>query len=220
MIPLLIENDIKLKLTHLSLGLISGNVVNTGSNPKLWIKIDEETEKIKKSHSLNNVKDQPNIYLTREAYRLLAKDPNRYRPSAEALYRRILKGAPLYKISTVVDIINLVSLKTGFSINGFDADKIKGRAMLGIGSQNEPFEAIGRGELNIENLPVYRDEIGPIGTPTSDHVRTSITLDTKSVLLIINNYGMENNELAESMKEVISLLKSYAQSEIYESIIV
>lgn len=83
---------------------------------------------------------------TREAYKRCGKDPGRYRPSAEALRRRLMRGIPLYQIDTLVDLINLVSLRTGHSIGGFDADKIQGnRLELGIGKAEEPFEGIGRG---------------------------------------------------------------------------
>ena len=69
-----------------------------------------------------------------------------------------MRGIPLYQIDTLVDLINLVSLRTGHSIGGFDADKIQGTHLeLGIGKAGEPFEGIGRGVLNIEGLPVYRD---------------------------------------------------------------
>lgn len=91
------------------------------------------------------------------------QDPGRYRPSAEALRRRLMRGIPLYQIDTLVDLINLVSLRTGHSIGGFDADKIQGNHLeLGIGKAEEPFEGIGRGILNIEGLPVYRDSFGGI----------------------------------------------------------
>ena len=36
--------------------------------------------------------------------------------------------------------------------------------MLGIGKSGEPYEGIGRGELNIEGMPVYRDAMGGIST--------------------------------------------------------
>jgi DNA/RNA-binding domain of Phe-tRNA-synthetase-like protein len=58
----------------------------------------------------------------------------------------------------VVDLLNLVSVSTGFSIGGYDAERIKGAVVFGIGRKNEPYDAIGRGELNIESLPVFRDE--------------------------------------------------------------
>ena len=35
---------------------------------------------------------------------------------------------------------------------------------LGVGREGEPFEGIGRGELNIAHMPVYRDAVGGVGT--------------------------------------------------------
>jgi hypothetical protein len=101
------------------------------------------------------------LFMPRGKYiKKLGKDPNRYRPSSEALCRRILKGQELYQINTLVDLINLVSLETGYSIGGFDDAKIRGGLTLGVGEAEEKFEGIGRGLLNIEGLPVYRDDIG------------------------------------------------------------
>ncbi|MBO5719913.1 MAG: hypothetical protein J6R61_00035, partial [Bacteroidales bacterium] len=118
----------------------------------------------------------------------------------------------------LVDLINLVSLKTGYSIGGFDRDKIVGIPTLGVGCQDEKFEGIGRGVLNIEGLPLYRDEIGGIGTPTSDEIRTSISDDTKNILIIINGYsGLEG--LQETIDFTIELLKKYADAEELQSAI-
>lgn len=80
----------------------------------------------------------------------------RYRLSSEALMRRVVKGMELYHINNIVDLVNLVSLESGMSIGGYDADKIAGSAILSIGEKKgEPYEAIGRGELNIAGLPVF-----------------------------------------------------------------
>ena len=73
------------------------------------------------------------------------------------------------------------------------------------------FEGIGRGLLNIAGLPVYRDEVGGIGTPTSDEVRTSISPETKNILVIINGYsGLEG--LQEAIDYTVDLLKKYAEA--------
>lgn len=180
------------------IGVISASVENTIKLDALDKSFEELIDEIENSFTLETVKFQPEVFATREVYKQLGKDPNRYRPSADALLRRVSKKMPLNRISILVDIINMVSIKTGFSIGGFDYDKINGTIKQGIGLLNEPFEAIGRGEINIENMPVYHDEIGPIGTPTSDHVRTSISLDTKKILIIINGYSgnIENIDLA------------------------
>ncbi|HBB06204.1 MAG TPA: hypothetical protein DCZ73_00455, partial [Bacteroides sp.] len=138
---------------------------------------------------------------------------SRYRPSAEALCRRILKGSPLYQIDTLVDLINVVSIASGYSIGGFDADKIEGDTLtLGIGRAGEPYEGIGRGELNIEGMPVYRDARGGIGTPTSDNERTKLTLQTTRLLTIINGYSGEDG-LREAGDYMQELLRRYAGSD-------
>ncbi len=192
-------------------GVITASVKNSAYNSELWQEIEEYTLQLRTKYSVADIKQIPTILATRNAYKIAGKDPNRYRPSAEALMRRLINGNDLYKISTLVDLINLVSLKTGYSIGGFDKDKIVGTPMLGVGEENEKFEGIGRGPLNIAGLPVYRDEIGGIGTPTSDEVRTSITSDTKKIFIIINGYsGIEG--LQETIDNTTELLKKYAEA--------
>ena len=121
-----------------------------------------------------------------------------------------MRGLELYRIDTLVDLINLVSLRTGHSIGGFDADKIQGNCLeLGIGKADESFEGIGRGPLNIEGLPVYRDAAGGIGTPTSDHERTKMDVNTTHILAIINGYNGETG-LQEAAEMTRDLLQKYA----------
>ena len=189
---------------------VYAEVKNTVYCEGLWEEINAFTEELTSTTRMEDIKLQPAIAATREAYKRCGKDPGRYRPSAEALRRRLMRGIPLYQIDTLVDLINLVSLRTGYSIGGFDADTIKGSILeLGIGKADEPFEGIGRGVLNIEGLPVYRDEIGGIGTPTSDNERTKMGLDTTHILAIVNGYSGADG-LAEAADMIQELLKKYA----------
>ncbi len=190
---------------------IQCKVKNSAFNDELWQEITVFSEKFSSLNGLNSINKLPNIYETREAYKKLGKDPNRYRPSAEALCRRIARGIPLYQINTLVDLINLVSLKTGYSIGGFDADKIEGNLTLGVGEAGEKFEAIGRGLMNIEGLPVYRDNTGGIGTPTSDEERTKISPETTNLLMIINGYSGEKG-LKEAGEYAEKLLNKFCPS--------
>src|SRR5690554_1746232 len=191
---------------------ITCEVTNTPFHAGLWEEIDAFTARFFSGTKMEDIKKRPAIHATREVYKKLGKDPNRYRPSGEALCRRILKGQPLYQIDTLVDLINLVSLETGYSIGGFDDDKIEGDLVLGVGKADEKFEAIGRGFLNIEGLPVYRDEVGGIGTPTSDEERTKITPSTTRLLMLINGYsGKEGLQVATEYAS--RLLKEHVQAE-------
>lgn len=191
---------------------VYATVKNSEYHAELWEEIARFTQTYQQQYTTESIKQMETIQATREAYKRCGKDPSRYRPSGEALCRRILKGMDLYQIDTLVDLINLVSIATGYSIGGFDADKIQGNSLLlGIGQKGEPYEGIGRGTLNIEGMPVYRDAIGGIGTPTSDHERTKLSLETTHLLAIINGYSGEKG-LREAAEYLQSLLKKYAAS--------
>lgn len=190
---------------------ISADIVNSEPDDALWCEIDGRVAAYREAYTVDSVKDIDAIRATRDAYRALGKDPSRYRPSAEALCRRVLRGMQLYRVSTVVDLVNLVSMETGYSIGGFDADKIVGdRLVLGVGRDGEPYEGIGRGPLNIASLPVYRDGAGGIGTPTSDNERTKIDLATSHLLLIVNSYGAASPD--DAAEELEALLLKYASA--------
>lgn len=186
-------------------------VKNSEFNISLWHDIKSFTNDFMKNTKVRDINKFTPILATRNVYKKLGKDPNRYRPSAEALRRRILKGNELYKINTLVDAINLISLKTGYSVGGFDANLIQGNLELGVGQKDEKFEAIARGFLNIENLPVYRDSIGGIGTPTSDEERTKIGLDTNKLLMLLNAYSGKKN-LDEAVEYAKDVLMEYVEA--------
>ena len=212
MYQITVSEEIRAKCPQYRGAAVYAEVKNTAYDADLWHEIAQFTAHLQATESIDSIKQQRAIMATREAYRACGKDPSRYRPSAEALRRRLLRGLDLYRIDTLVDLINLVSLRTGYSIGGFDADKIVGHDLcLGIGRSEEPFEGIGRGPLNIEYMPVVRDAEGGIGTPTSDHERTKMDLDTTHILVIINGYsGTEG--LAEAAAMTTELLQRYASA--------
>ena len=219
MIPITISSSIRETCPDLHILAIAGKVRNTDSDKELWEEIARLEEELRSALAIEDVNKWAPIQATRQAYKRLGKDPNRYRPSAEALRRRILRGLPLYKIDTLVDIINLVSIQSGYSIGGFDADKIVGGLELGVGEAGELYHGIGRGLLNIEGLPVYRDEIGGIGTPTSDEERTKIEIGTTSLLMLINGYSGKEG-LMEAGRYALGLLRKYAFLNLEEAVIV
>jgi len=204
-----ISDKIREACPGLVLAVMICDVRNSDTSADFWSEMEIEIQEFKANHSMEDINQRPEIKATRKLYKTLGKDPNRYRPSAEALCRRIIRGIPVYQVSTLVDCINLVSIRSGFSIGGFDSDKINGDIVLGVGTGDDKFEAIGRGILNVEGLPLYRDETGGIGTPTSDHERTKITDNTTNLLMILNGYsGIDG--LQEAVDHATRLLTDYA----------
>lgn len=193
---------------------VEAEVVNSDYNSELWEEIHAISERFRAELTTETLKDVSGIAATRRVYRTCGKDPSRYRPASEALIRRILQGKKLYQIDTLVDLINLASIVYGYSIGGFDADKMVGEQLtLGIGKADEPYEGIGRGLINIEGLPVYRDEIGGVGTPTSDHERTKITAQTTHLLVLINGYDGKEDSVRANALYIQELLRKYAGSD-------
>jgi len=154
------DHDILQAAPSLEVILVEASIINPPTSNELWKEITDMEEQIHDNLPIEQIRHRPAIDATRKAYKACGKDPNRYRPSAEALCRRAAKNLELYRTLTAIDLINLLSMATGHSIGGFDADKIDGNTLtLGVGSANEPYEAIGRGPLNIEGLPVYHSNI-------------------------------------------------------------
>lgn len=207
-----IEPIVSAAAPQLAVVVLEASVTNGPTDDDLWQEITDAASVLRESTPMELVNKQPAIAATRAAYKALGKEPNRYRPSAEALCRRCVKGLELYRSLSVIDLINMMSLVTGHSIGGFDLDKIEGQVLrLGRGRAGEPYEAIGRGVLNIEGLPVIRDNVGGIGTPTSDNERTKLSQSTKRLLMTINMYS--GSEGAEKVVDLaIRLLSKYASA--------
>ena len=193
---------------------IEATVENTPYCKELWEEINALGERYRQELTTETLKNMSGIAATRKVYRMCGKDPSRYRPASEALIRRILKGKELYQKDTLVDLVNLASIAFGYSIGGFDADRFEGSTLtLGIGKADEPYEGIGRGMINIEGLPVYRDAKGGVGTPTSDNERTKMELTTNHLVVLINGYDGNEEQVRSNAIFIQELLKKYCNSD-------
>lgn len=193
---------------------IEATVENTPYCKELWEEINALGERYKQELTTETLKNTSGIAATRKVYRMCGKDPSRYRPASEALIRRILKGKELYQKDTLVDLVNLASIAFGYSIGGFDADRFEGNTLtLGIGKADEPYEGIGRGMINIEGLPVYRDAKGGVGTPTSDNERTKMELTTNHLVVLINGYDGNEDQVRSNAIFIQELLRKYCNSD-------
>lgn len=210
-----IDPAISQVLPHLVLSGFSCGVKVEHSSPELKANIDRQLTLLAEQHSPESIREMEPVKATKNAYRALGKDPNRYRPSAEALLRRVANGRGLYDISNVVDIINVISATTGFSIGGYDADNIMGPISLGIGDSAEPYVGIGKGDLNIERLPVFRDSLSAFGSPTSDSVRTMISSRTTRFLMIFVAFD-HTPGLNEAVQRASELVAQFAQGADFE----
>ena len=137
------------------IGLVRATVVNGPTSDALWAEIEAAADEIKQRYELLEINQRPAIAGTRRLYKALGKDPSRYRVASEALCRRIIRDLGIYRLTTLIDVVNLVSIKSGYAISGLDGDRIEGDTLtMSVGTAEDVYNGIGRGLLNIAGMPV------------------------------------------------------------------
>jgi DNA/RNA-binding domain of Phe-tRNA-synthetase-like protein len=189
-----IARDLKAILPNVVVGCLTAGVRVTEHDAGLWQEIETAAGRFW-GMTMDEAWKSPPIRALRDAYRALGNDPTRYRGSNEALVRRIVQGKELCRINTVVDINNLVSLESLHSAGTFDLEQIRPPVVFRAGRPGESYTGIGRGEIKIEGLPLFADELGPFGSTTSDSERTMVRLQTTRILLVVISFiGVEGME--------------------------
>ena len=210
---IIIDDKINEKCSQVAIGSIEAYIKVSEENEELWKLISEKASEIEKNIPVKQITTIKNIADSRNAYKSFGKDPSRYRLSSEALYRRIARGLGLYKVNNVVDINNLISLESAYSVGTYDLDKLSGEIHFTIADEGETYEGIGKGEINISHLPVFYDEKGKFGSTTSDSVRAMITTDAKHILMNIISFNGDS-ELDKYMNKACEYLEKYAEGKI------
>lgn len=159
---------------------------------------------------IEEVTSDPKIKETRDGYKKLGKDPSHTRPACEALLRRVIKGIQLYSLGDLIDLGNILSVETKRSVCVVDATKIQGDVTIRIGEDGEYVDAINRGLINAFNLPVYVDDQGIFGSPTSDTIRTSVSESTKQILVMIICFSAKDKNIDE--QRLLDLYINYANA--------
>lgn len=154
-------------------------------------------ETIPNMYNYDEITKIPKLKTTRDGYKKMGKDPSHTRPACEALLRRIVKGNKLYRLGDVIDLGNILSVETLRSVCVVDSGKLTGDVVIRLGKKEDIYEGINRGLINVTNIPVYTDEIGPFGCPTSDTLRTCVTNSTKSILVMVICFDESEKDIDE-----------------------
>lgn len=89
--------------------------------------------------NLETIAEFPQIHSWREAYRSFGAKPSKFRPSIEAMARRVLRNEELPSISALVDIGNIVSLRHILPAGGHAIDFVKEDIILRPAFGDEEF---------------------------------------------------------------------------------
>lgn len=210
MTKLAIDPLLKQKCPGTALGWLTAQVVPSDTEDRLIEEMRSLESAILQLPEPRALLESSKILATRGGYKALGKDPARYRGSAEALLRRLLSGKGFPQINTVVDVINLVSVESRLPIGLYDLAQVKGDIVFRAGRAGETYKGIGKYDLNLEGLPVFSDEAGPHGSPTSDSERTMVTRATTSVAAIVVSFGGTEG-LDSASERLAALLQKYAE---------
>jgi DNA/RNA-binding domain of Phe-tRNA-synthetase-like protein len=179
--------EIAIEIPRVRLGLVEADGVHVGPSGSEVLKaLDDICARLgRELPSAEDVAALDSVRSVREMFRAWGVDPARYRPSSEALLRRIAQGKGLYRISNAVDLNNLGSCETGWPFGSYDRGKISGAVVFRLGRAGESYEAIGKRAWALEGQPVLVDAAGPFGSPFSDSIRTMVTQQTREVLTVL-----------------------------------
>lgn len=197
----------KVKEQGVSLAYSVIEFTNEAHNEKIWQEVlNPLLRSIESNDVLETIKENPQIVATKKVYKSLGKDPARFRPSSDSLWRRIVQQKGLYQINALVDLNNYFSLKWKLPFGAYDLDKVTEPIQLTVGQAEARYAGIGNKSVNIENLLVLTDTEGPFGSPTSDSTRGMIAEETTRALLV--GYQFEDETIVDQA-EVKCILEKY-----------
>lgn len=178
--------EIQIELPGVKLGIVEADGLRVVPVDLELAKVmDAISERKRGEFTLESLAEAPAIRAVRAMFREWGMDPSKYRPSSEALLRRVVQGKGLYRVSNAVDICNLGSIETGWPYGCYDRARIRPPIVFRHGAPGETYEGIGKKMWHLEGRPVLADPDGPFGSPISDSTRSMITESAREALVVI-----------------------------------
>ncbi|MED4017607.1 MULTISPECIES: B3/4 domain-containing protein [Sutcliffiella] len=202
-----IHNEVKKAIPNFKLGYIEYENTTISTTPQMFkgrfrlfqesIYFDLLDQELKSVHGIAE---------WRKIFKQTGTDPSRYRPSAEALYRRIKKGQFLEPVNSGVDINNFFSLKYSIPFGLYDNAKLNGQLSVMIGKENDHYTGLNGRIISLDKILHTADENGPFGSPYIDSTRSPISeATTDAIQLVYLLPSIENNEAVKMLESVASM---------------
>lgn len=197
--------DIRIELPGVILGVLEIDAVTTAAaDEALAEEMRLACEKIQRQFTPEQIMELDAVRAVRGMFRTWGIDPARYRPSSEALLRRVAQGKGLYRVSNVVDAGNLGSLETGWPYGIYDRSRISPPVTFREGAPGETYEGIGKQTWHLAGRPVLADAAGAFGSPISDSTRTMVTEAARDILAVIYAPSSAPREKIDQALNVLS----------------
>jgi DNA/RNA-binding domain of Phe-tRNA-synthetase-like protein len=140
-------------------------------------------ERITGQMRLDTLSSHATVAALRRLFRAAGCDPTRYRPSSEALLRRLLKGEGMPAIHPLVDLNNCLSACLAVPCCVMSEQALVPPFVLRAGKPGESYDSL-RGPFNLEGRPLLNDSVGPCDTPITGGQRVKVNADSERVWLV------------------------------------
>lgn len=125
-------------------GVVLADDVRNGESPAELVSLLRAAEaSVRERLKSETIAEHPRMAAWREAYRAFGAKPAKYRPSMEAMARRVLKNQEIPTINALVDIGNVVSLRHLVPSGGHAVDVLEGDISLRPATGEESFVPFG-----------------------------------------------------------------------------
>jgi DNA/RNA-binding domain of Phe-tRNA-synthetase-like protein len=204
--------EIDIQLPEVKLGAVEADGVHVApGNQELPQLLAEVCERKRRDSTLESLAEEKSVRDVRAMFRAWGMDPSKYRPSSEALLRRVVQGKGLYRVSNVVDIGNLGSIETGWPLGCYDRSQIRLPIEFRHGASGEKYEGIGKQTWHLQGRPLLADPQGPFGSPISDSTRSMITESARDILVVLYvPAGVPDPSIETAMKRLSERLTFFA----------
>ena len=205
-----ISEYLKKKIHNLKIGVIVYNNITVSESPQMLKgRLQLFQESLYFDLEKTAVSDVPEIGEWRAIFKQVGTDPNRYRHSAESLFRRVSKQNYIPSIHSAADVNNFFSLYYKVPSGIYDLDKLSGDISLEVGTEKDEYIGINGRVMNFKDKLVSKDESGPFGSPIVDSQRTAVTVETKNAIQIV--YLLPSFDLAQCNNIVASISNMFTQ---------
>jgi len=213
--------QIQIELPDVKLGTVEADSVRFAlADEPLAALMDQICEAKRREFTVESLAEAEPTRAVRAMFRAWGVDPSKYRPSSEALLRRVVQGKGLYRVSNLVDIGNLGSIETGWPYGCYDRSRIARPIIFRPGAPGEAYEGIGKRTWHLEGRPVLADPQGPFGSPISDSTRSMIAESARDVLVVIYAPSASPDASLESaMARLVERLSQFAAASATRSLI-
>jgi DNA/RNA-binding domain of Phe-tRNA-synthetase-like protein len=181
-----LDEGLKARISGVTFGMVTISGVTVHERDEdLWRQIEALCLQQGREFALDRLSEYEQITSVRGLQKSFGFDPTRYRPSSEALLRRVLKGQGLYQINSAVDVNNLCSLEYLLPMCIYDLRHVVGRVVVRVGEPGEEYPGIGRQVFQAAHKVIIADDSGIMGSTVSDSERTRVTTATTDILMAI-----------------------------------